>query len=132
MDLADVFHRIWENLLERPSGPLALRFVLQPAVASILAIRDGVKDAREGRSPYLWTVLSNPDERKQRLGEGLKATGKVILVAIVLDAIYQVTQLGTFYPGEAIIVAFVLGFVPYLLLRGPVARIVRRTRRRAA
>jgi hypothetical protein len=33
--------------------------------------------------------------------------------------------LKTFYPGEAAIVAIMLAFVPYLLLRGPVARIVR-------
>jgi hypothetical protein len=132
VDLADTFQRIWENLLERPSGPLALRFVLQPAVASVLAIRDGIRDAREGRSPYFWTVLSNPDERRARLAEGMKATGKVMILAIVLDTIYQIMKLGTFYPGEAIIVAFVLGFLPYLILRGPVARIARRFRRRSA
>ena len=126
MDITEPFQRIWENLLARPSGPLALRFILQPAVASILAIRDGMKDAREGRSPYFWTVLSNPAERRSRLSEGMKATGKVMILAVVLDAIYQVMTLGTFYPGEAIIVAFVLGFLPYLILRGPVARIARR------
>jgi hypothetical protein len=132
MDLADIFQRIWENLLARPSGPLAFRFILQPTVAAILAIRDGIKDAREGRSPYFWTVLSNPAERRARLSEGLKATGKVMILAIVLDAIYQIVKLGTFYPGEAIVVAFVLGFLPYLILRGPAARIARRLLRRAA
>jgi hypothetical protein len=126
MDLAEMFQRGWENILDRPSGPLALRFLLQPTVASVLAIRDGIKDAREGRSPYFWTVLSNPAERKARLSEGLKATGKVMILAIVFDAIYQVMKLGTFYPGEAIVVAFVLGFLPYLILRGPIARIARR------
>jgi hypothetical protein len=33
--------------------------------------------------------------------------------------------LKTFYPGEAEIVAILLAFVPYLLLRGPVARVAR-------
>jgi hypothetical protein len=132
MDLADIFQRGWENLLARPSGPLALRFILQPLVASILAIRDGIKDAREGRSPYFWTVLSNPAERRARLSEGVHATGKVMILAVVLDAAYQIIKLGTFYPGEAIIVAIVLGFLPYLILRGPVARITRRLRRRTA
>jgi hypothetical protein len=129
MDITEPFQRIWENLLARPSGPLALRFVLQPAVSTVLAIRDGIIDAREGRSPYFWTVLSDPAERRSRLSEGVKATGKVVVLAVILDAAYQIIKLGTFYPGEANIVAIVLGFVPYLILRGPVARIARRFRR---
>jgi hypothetical protein len=126
MDITEPFQRIWENLLMRPSGPLGFRFILQPAVAAILAVRDGMKDAREGRSPYFWTVLSNPTERRSRLSEGMKATGKIMILAIVLDAVYQIIKLRTFYPGEAVIIAFVLGFLPYLILRGPAARIARR------
>jgi len=126
MDSTEHLQRIWENLLVRPGGPLALRFLLQPAVSTVLAIRDGIKDARGARSPYFWTVLSNPAERRSRLGEGVKATGKVMILAVVLDAAYQIIKLGTFYPGEAIIIAIALGFFPYLILRGPVARIARR------
>jgi hypothetical protein len=122
----DIFQRVWEDLVARPSGPMAFRFLLQPAVAVVLAIRDGMKDAREGRSPYFWTVLSNPAERKGRLSEGFKATGKVVVLAVVLDAVYQLIELGRFYPFEALIVAVVLGFVPYLLIRGPAARVARR------
>jgi hypothetical protein len=33
--------------------------------------------------------------------------------------------LKTFYPGEAVIVAIALAFFPYLLLRGPIARVAR-------
>src|SRR5450432_4725350 len=105
-----MLQRFWENLLARPSGPLALRFLLQPAMATLLAIRDGVKDAREGRSPYFWTVLSKPDERRARLREGIAATGKIILMALVLDVVYQFIKLGTFYPGEALVVAMLLAF----------------------
>ena len=32
-----VFERIWQNLLERPSGPMTFRFVLQPIMATITA-----------------------------------------------------------------------------------------------
>ena len=42
-----------------------------------------------------------------------------------MDTIYQLKVLGTFYPGEAVIIALALAFVPYLLLRGPVVRIAR-------
>jgi len=132
MDLQDALQRFWEDLLARPSGPLALRFLLQPCVASILAIRDGMEDARTGRPPYFWTILSNRAERKAALREGLGATGKVIILALLLDAAYQIAKLGTFYPGEAIAIAVLLGFVPYLLLRGPAGRVARWRHRRAA
>ena len=42
---------------------------------------------------------------------------------IGMDVIYQLKELGSFYPGEAVIIALVLAFVPYLLLRGPVQRV---------
>ena len=42
-----------------------------------------------------------------------------------MDTVYQITVLKAFYPGEAAIVALLLAFVPYLLLRGPIARITR-------
>jgi hypothetical protein len=104
---------------------MAFRFLLQPAMASILAIRDGVTDARLGRSPYFWTVLSDPDQRLPRVQEGLTATGRVILLGLIVDAIYQYRVLGTFYPGEAAIMAILLAFLPYLLLRGLAARVAR-------
>jgi hypothetical protein len=123
MGIEDVAQRFWENLLARPSGPLALRFLLQPMMATLLAIRDGAKDARVGRSPYFWTVLSKPDERRARLLEGIRATSKIVIVALILDAAYQFIELRAFYPGEAIVIAILLAFVPYVLLRGPAARV---------
>lgn len=124
-DFADIIFRAWENLLSRPSGPLALRFVMQPAMAALLAIRDGVKDARTGRSPYFWTVLTDRAQRSGRLREGLAATARIIVIALVLDGVYQFIELDRFYPGEAVIVAIVLAFVPYLVIRGPAARLAR-------
>jgi len=59
--------------------------------------------ARTGRSPYFWTVLSRPDERRSRLGEGLKAIARIIALGLVMDAAYQYVVLGTFYPGEALV-----------------------------
>jgi hypothetical protein len=116
------FKRLWHNLVEAPTGPMRFRFILQPLMAAIVAIRDGRKDARTGRSPYFWTVLHKPQERVARLREGLNATARIFLLAIAMDAIYQVIVLKRFYPVEALIIALLLAFVPYLLIRGPVAR----------
>jgi len=42
-----------------------------------------------------------------------------------VDLIYQSIEFKSFHPAEAVIVALLLAFVPYLLLRGPCAHIVR-------
>lgn len=122
---SDVIERQWRDFTGRPGGPMSFRFILQPAMATIAALHDGIADARQGRSPYFWTVLTNSEKRAGRLREGLVSTARIILLGLGMDAIYQVKELGTFYPGEAVIIALVLAFVPYLLLRGPVARIAR-------
>jgi len=51
---------------------------------------------------------------------------RILIFALVMDAIYQLIALHWFYPGEALIVALELAFVPYLLIRGPVNRIAKR------
>jgi hypothetical protein len=122
------WHRFLHDLLERPSGPMKFRFILQPSMAAIAAIRDGITDARTGRTPHFWAIAFEPRERVARLREGLDATARIILLGLVMDVIYQIIVLETFYPVEALIVALLLAFVPYLVIRGPVTRIVRRWR----
>jgi hypothetical protein len=122
---AEAMNRLWRDLLARPGGPMTFRFILQPTMAAIAALHDGLKDARSGRSPYFWTILTSPQERGERLSEGLISTARIILLGLGMDAIYQYVVLKTFYPGEAVIIALLLAFVPYILLRGPIARIAR-------
>jgi len=117
--------RVWRNMAARPGGPMTFRFVLQPTMAAIAALRDGIRDARTGRWPYLWTLVNDPARRMGRLNEGLISTARIILLGLVMDAIYQVAELNIFHPGEAVVVALVLAFLPYLILRGPIARAAR-------
>jgi len=118
--------RVVEDLLGRVDGPMAFRLILQPAMAICLAIRDGRRDARQARAPYSWAMLSSPDHRRDLLREGWKATGRVYLLAIALDVVYQLLVFGFVYPLESLVVALLLAFVPYLLTRGPVNRLSRR------
>jgi hypothetical protein len=125
-EIQEILTRFWDQLIAQPSGPLAFRLILQPVMATILAILDGLKDARAGRPPYLRTILSDPSQRAAYLREGLKRVSRVIVFAFVMDAIYQFMVLRRFYLGEALVTVFVLAVLPYLLIRGPVDRIVRR------
>jgi hypothetical protein len=104
---------------------MTFRFILQPIMATIAALADGVKDARTGRNPYFWTILTDPTKRGSRLHEGLISTARVILLGLCMDLIYQFIVFDTFHPAEAVIIAGLLAFVPYLLLRGPITRVAR-------
>jgi hypothetical protein len=121
---AETIQRAWYQLTERPNRPMAFRFVLQPLMAVIVAAVHGYKDAGAGRAPYFWTVMTNPRERVARLREGLNATARVVLLGMAMDVIYQFVVLEEFYPVEALIVAVLVGFVPYLVLRGIATRII--------
>jgi hypothetical protein len=126
----ETLQRFWHDLVDRPSGPMRFRFFLQPLMAAFAAVHDGRSDARLGRTPYFMTVLRNPQERIGRLREGLNATARIILLGLVMDIIYQALVLHTFYPDEALVVALLLAFVPYLIIRGLVLRVARMRIRR--
>ena len=121
----EMLTRIWTDLTGRLTGPLTLRLYLQPAMAMLFALRDGLKDARAGRPAYLWTVFSHPEERRRLLAEGWKAIGKVFILAIILDVVYQLMVFRRIYPVEALDVAVILAVVPYALLRGAITRLAR-------
>jgi hypothetical protein len=121
----DIVTRILGDMGDRVAGPMKFRLVLQPAMAAIFAIRSGLADAKAGRPPYFWALFTDPMHRAEMLRDGWKSVGKVFVLALVLDAVYQIIAIRFVYPGEAIVVAFLLASVPYLLLRGAVTRIAR-------
>ena len=127
--MEDFLTRVWEGLAARVGGPMTFRLILQPLMAGLLALRAGVRDAREGRPAYFWAVLTNRAHRPDLLREGWRAVGRVFVLAIVMDVVYQWIVQRWVYPGETLIVAAVLAVVPYLLIRGPVNRLVRRKAR---
>ena len=121
----------FDGLLARLHGPMSFRLLLQPAVAVFLAIRDGRRDAREGRPPYFWGLLSGAGNRRDMLQSGWKSLCKVFLIAIVLDLVFQVIALHAFHPLGALIAGVILAIIPYLLLRGPINRLTRPREKKA-
>lgn len=119
------WERIVHNLLARLDGPLHFRFVFQPLMAIIFAVVDGVRDAKAGKPAYFWALCSTPQSRKALVRDGWKSVGKIFILAIILDSVYQMEVHSTIYAGELLIVAFMLAIVPYLVVRGPVNRIAR-------
>src|SRR5277367_2018176 len=112
--MQDILDRVVEDLRDRVTGPMKFRLVLQPLMACFFAVRAGLKDAKTGRPPYFWSLVTHPQERERMLKDGWHSVGKIFILALILDAVYQIIVIHFFYPGEAAIVAVLLAIVPYL------------------
>lgn len=120
----DPFSNPLTGLIGRTTGPLKFRFVLQPLMATLLAIRSGLRDSREGKPPFFWDFCEDPKVRKRLITDCWKSVGKVFILAFVLDCAYQAIELRWIYTLDALAIAFFLAIVPYVIVRGPVNRIV--------
>jgi hypothetical protein len=123
--MEEMFTRFFDDLAGRLDGPMTFRFVLQPVMAAIAAIRSGLKDAKTGKPPYFWALFTDPGHRADMLKDGWKSVGRIYILGIAMDVVYQILVFRRFYPLEMLVVAAVLAIVPYLLIRGPVTRILR-------
>jgi hypothetical protein len=128
--MEDVLGRAWNDLVGRLDGPMHFRLVVQPVVAIYLAIRAGWADAREGRAIHFWTLAREPEKTRVALRNLWRIAGKVFVVAVILDAVYQLAVLHWVYPGETLIVATMLALVPCMVVRACGNRIVAMARRR--
>ena len=117
---------LWQMLIGRVEGPFTFRLIMQPIVASFLAARAALRDARNQRRPFFWLILREPGKRRRLIREGWKDVRNVFLVALAFDVIYQLVRFRWAYLGQAVIVATVLAIVPYLLIRGPLNRLASR------
>jgi hypothetical protein len=122
----ELISRFWAELVGRTTGPMMLRFILQPLMAMFYAYRDGLLDARSGRPPYLFTILTEPAERTELLAHGIKSVSRVIVLGVMMDTIYQLFVLGGRFRPLELVVVLLLAFVPYLMFRGPFNRLARR------
>lgn len=121
--MEDIFTRIYENMTARVSGPMNLRLYLQPIMATIFAIKAGLKDSKEGKPAYFWAMFTQAEHRREMLKDGWKSVGNVFIIAMVLDVVYQLIVQRWVYPFEVVLVAFILAIVPYLIVRGITNRI---------
>jgi len=122
---AEELDRLWRNIAARPGGPMTFRFMLQPAMAAIAALRDGIGDARLGRLPYAAAIIRDSRERGSLLWEGIASTARILILGVIMDVAYQWFFFDTFHPAEAAVIAILLAFVPYVLLRGTIKRVAR-------
>ena len=114
----------WDELIGRQNGPLYFRLILQPIVAAVLAIRAGRNDAREGKAAFFWAFVREPRKRRLLLWDAWRDIGKLFLVGVGLDVIYQLIVFHGIRPVQSLIVATVLAVLPYVVVRGLTNRIM--------
>lgn len=113
----EVQQRFWSDIFARASGPMTFRFYLQPTMALIAALHDGIRDTRFGHHSFFWTAAGDSTKQAGRLREGLRATARIVLLGLSMDVIYQIKVLDQFYPVEAVMMALLLAVVPYFIFR---------------
>jgi hypothetical protein len=122
----DLWKLIADQLSERVDGPMKFRVFLQPTMAVLLAIKSGLNDAKTGARPYFWSLLTTSGHRAEMLKDGWKSVGRLFLLAVVLDLVFQIIVEPSIHLRAAIFVAIILAIIPYVLLRGIVTRIASR------
>ena len=105
------------DLPKRLTGPGRFRFVLQPAVAIFLGVRAGIADARAGRTPYIFSLLMEGQQRWALFKEGCSQVAVLVAMSVLLDAVSQFLILRQVYPGAALLIGPVLIATPYSISR---------------
>src|SRR4051794_735442 len=110
----DFVSKIFEELVARlGSGPMQFRLIVQPAMALLLGIRDGLMDARLGSPPFLWGLLFRRKHLKPSLKSALRRLQVPIAVATLADALVQYLMFGYVRPAVAVMVGVLLMGLPY-------------------
>jgi hypothetical protein len=115
----------FEHLVGRTGGPFNFRLLIMPLVVTFFAVRAAMRDARTGQPRFFITLLRKPLERGRLVRSMLKDVGKIVIVAVVLDTVYQLMVLKAFIPGELLIVVLVSAILPYFVVRSAVSVLMR-------
>ncbi len=106
-----------DYIIELVTGPGNLRFVVQPLIAILLAIRDGRNDAKSGTPAYLAELVSGSGPRGATLKGSMKATLMPFSVAVILDSILQIVIFDVWRLQWALVVGLFLVGIPYVVVR---------------
>jgi len=93
-------------------------------------VRDGRRDARELRPPYLACCVGAPVQRTAALKDGVATIGKPFIFAILIDSLLSLVILGAIYPFSTLFVGIVLVALPYTVARDLTGRLLSSRQRR--
>jgi len=122
--ILEMMARGFEQLIGRASGPLNFRLIVMPTVVTILAIRAGLRDAREGQ-PAIWghsyqrrpPAAAYPLRAKRRWQDIHRCSRSF--------SVYQLFVMREFHVPQLLFVAVACAIVPYVLIRVPITHLAR-------
>lgn len=91
---------LFQDIVQGMHGPGKFRFLLQPAIAILLGLRDGRRMNKRIRHSHYFVSIRKP-----------------FLLAWLMDTLFQLLFLRRWNPFEAVIVGIVLVLLPYLLTK---------------
>lgn len=106
------------TLLGLANEPFSFRFVVQPALALLLGLRDARLDAAAGKPPYFLSLFVAREQRRDRLREGVRAIAIPLVIAVGLDSVVQYLVAGRVHLWHAVVIGALLIAVPYVGARG--------------
>jgi hypothetical protein len=104
-------------------GRFQLRLIVQPILAVALGIRFGLRDARQRRPPVGAALRAHETSRARVLEQWTRGALVALCAAFVVDAILQILINHWFRPLAAVVVALLLVFVPFTVVRAATNRI---------
>lgn len=107
----------FEDIWARLSGAGRLRFILQPMIALLVGRRDGIRDSRSGRPPFLLGLLFHRMHRAGLLRSTFASIRDLLAIAIILDMVAQFRIFQEIHPEAALLVGPVLVALPYCISR---------------
>lgn len=117
--LTDIVNGIVAGLV----GPMSFRFLLQPAVATLLGIRDGRLDAKAGTRPFIDDLLFRSSDRSKALRSAVRALAMPVAFGTLFDGVAQYLIFMHVRPGAAMLVGTVVMALPYVSARAVSNRI---------
>jgi len=123
---------IIDGIIARFTGPLHFRFIVQPIIAVILAMRDGRLDAKAGTPPFVLSFIVCPSQRSRLFRNAFHAVLIPVIVGIIADAIAQFMIFHHVRPIPAILVGTGVIGLPYAVARGLTNRVLSARYRRKA
>jgi len=122
-------HGFWESIGRDLTGQglfggsFQFRLVLQPLIAVILGIRFGIRDAKSGDPPFFQSLARGKGQRGNLLLKAARDVVLPLLVGVTIDSILQHMINGRIRPMAAVVVAVLLVFLPFLIVRALANRI---------
>jgi hypothetical protein len=108
----------WEGIAHDLSGKGQFRLILQPVMAVILGVRLGIADAKAGKAPFFFRLLTERHGRWKIFKESLSSAVIPLVLAVVIDSILQRITLGYIRPLGALVVGGILVWIPFVAVRG--------------